>query len=71
LEEALKRSKENKDNTWGSMTLRKLFKEIIIRSYDTFNDLLDFNLKNLFSLKIIIRLLSLCFLLWISYHLIS
>jgi len=53
------------------MTLRKLFKEIIIRSYDTFNDLLDFNLKNLFSLKIIIRLLSLCFLLWISYHLIS
>jgi len=53
------------------MTLRKLFKEIILRSCAVFNSLLDFNLKNLFSLKTIVRLLALCLLLWISYHLIS
>jgi hypothetical protein len=33
------------------MTLRKLFKEIIIRSYDIVNDLLDFDLKKLSFLK--------------------
>ena len=40
------------------MTLRKLFKEIIIRSCDIFNNLLDFNLKKLLFLKRLFILIS-------------
>tara|TARA_B110000459_G_scaffold140552_1_gene153219 strand:+ start:164 stop:475 length:312 start_codon:yes stop_codon:yes gene_type:complete len=40
------------------MTLRKLFKEIIIRSCDIFNNLLDFNLKKLLFLKRLFILVS-------------
>ena len=40
------------------MTLRKLFKKIIIRSCDLFNELLDFNLKKLLFLKRLFILVS-------------
>ena len=40
------------------MTLRKLFKQIIIRFCDLFNELLDFNLKKLLFLKRLFILIS-------------
>tara|TARA_B110000093_G_C12598622_1_gene257084 strand:+ start:33 stop:350 length:318 start_codon:yes stop_codon:yes gene_type:complete len=40
------------------MTLRKLFKQIKIRSCDFFNELLDFNLKKLLFLKRLFILIS-------------
>ena len=40
------------------MTLRKLFKEMIIRSYDIVNDLLDYDFKKLSFLKRLFILVS-------------
>ena len=53
------------------MTLRRLFKELIIRSCEIMNQLLDLELKKLFSFKTILVLSILCFCLWFLYHLFS
>jgi len=53
------------------MTLRRLFKELIIRSCEIMNQLLDLELKKLFSFKTILILSIVCFCLWFLYHLFS